>query len=100
MKHLLFAMAVSAALVGCSDHEGSPKGPAQEAPAADVAAAHAADVATQEKYGVNYRSYWVDEANGKVFCLVEAPDAAAAERVHKEAHGLLADHIHQVVEGD
>jgi cytochrome c553 len=38
MKHLLFAMAVSAALAGCSDHEGSPKGTAQEAPAADVAA--------------------------------------------------------------
>jgi hypothetical protein len=68
--------------------------------AADVAGAHAADVAIQDQYGVNYRSYWVDEANGKVFCLVDAPDAAAAERVLKEAHGLLADHIHEVVEGD
>ena len=75
-------------------HENLP-----DATAADVAAAHAADVATQEKYGVNYRSYWVDEVNGKVFCLVDAPDAAAAERVHKEAHGLLADHIYPVVEG-
>ena len=69
------------------------------ATALDVAGAHAADLAIQDQYGVNYRSYWVDEANGKVFCLVEAPDAAAAERVHKEAHGLLADHIHEVLEG-
>jgi hypothetical protein len=67
--------------------------------ALDVAGAHAADLAIQHQYGVDYRSYWVDEANGKVFCLVEAPDAAAATRVHEEAHGLLADHIHEVVEG-
>jgi hypothetical protein len=76
-------------------HETLPDG----ATAADVAGAHAEDLKVQEKYGVNYRSYWVDETDGKVFCLVEAPDADAAARVHKEAHGLLADHIHEVVEG-
>jgi len=76
-------------------HETLPDG----ATAADVASAHAEDVKVQDKYGVNYRSYWVDEANGKVFCLVEAPDADAAIRVQKEAHGLLADHIHEVSEG-
>jgi hypothetical protein len=76
-------------------HETLPDG----ATAADVAGAHAEDLKVQDKYGVNYRSYWVDEVNGKVFCLVEAPDADAAIRVHKEAHGLLADHIHEVVEG-
>lgn len=69
------------------------------ATAADVAAAHQQDLAVQERHAVNYRSYWVDEANGKVFCLVEAPDADAAVRVHQEAHGLLADRIHPVVEG-
>jgi hypothetical protein len=76
-------------------HETMPEG----ATAADVAGAHAEDVKIQDKYGVNYRSYWVDEANGKIFCLVEAPDPEAANRVHKEAHGLVADHIHEVVEG-
>lgn len=65
----------------------------------DVAGAHAADLTVQDKYGVDYRSYWVDEANAKVFCLVEAPDPEAAAAVHREAHGLLADHIHPVVEG-
>jgi len=48
---------------------------------------------------VNYLRYWVDESNGKVFCLVDAPDAEAAAAVHKEAHGLLADHLYPVVEG-
>jgi hypothetical protein len=65
----------------------------------DVASAHAADLATQDAHGVNYRSYWVDEATGRVFCLVEAPDAEAAARVHREAHGLVADRIHEVVQG-
>jgi len=67
--------------------------------AADVAAAHEADLATQAAYGVTYLRYWVDEAAGKVFCLVEAPDARAAETVHREAHGLVADEIYTVVEG-
>jgi hypothetical protein len=64
-----------------------------------VAAAHAADLATQAKYGVNYMRYWYDEATGKVFCLAEAPNAEAAIAVHKEAHGLVADSIVEVKEG-
>jgi hypothetical protein len=48
---------------------------------------------------VRYLRYWVDEQQGKVFCLVEAPSAEAAATVHKEAHGLLADDIFQVQEG-
>jgi hypothetical protein len=66
--------------------------------ASDVADAHKADVETQEKYGVNYKSYWVDEEAGRVFCLVEAPDAEAANTVHREAHGLVADEIYPVSE--
>jgi Protein of unknown function (DUF4242) len=67
--------------------------------AKDVAEAHVKDVETQEQYGVNYRNYWVDEKVGKVFCLVEAPDAEAAMRVHREAHGLVADEIYEVEQG-
>ena len=66
---------------------------------ADVAAAHEADLQTQGEYGVNYLRYWVDEAAGKIFCLVEAPDAETAHTVHREAHGLVADEIFTVVEG-
>ena len=69
------------------------------ATAADVAAAHEKDVEIQGQYDVTYHRYWVDETNGKVFCLVEAPDADAAVAVHKEAHGLLADRLYPVVEG-
>jgi len=64
-----------------------------------VADAHKKDLETQKKYGVNYKNYWYDEKTGKVFCLVEAPDKEAAIKVHREAHGLLADEIIEVHEG-
>jgi hypothetical protein len=76
-------------------HENLPEG----ATATDVAQAHAADVKTQDKYGVKYLRYWVNDEEGKVFCLVEAPDAETAVTVHREAHGLVADRIHEVQEG-
>lgn len=66
--------------------------------ASDVAQAHQADLETQGKFGVEYRRYWVDEEAGKIFCLVEAPDAEAANTVHREAHGLVADEIYPVSE--
>lgn len=66
--------------------------------AGDVADAHKADLATQGSYGVNYLRYWVDEEAGKIFCLVEARDAEAANTVHREAHGLVADEIYRVSE--
>jgi Protein of unknown function (DUF4242) len=64
----------------------------------DVAKAHEADLATQGAHGVEYKRYWVDESAGKIFCLVEAPDAEAANTVHREAHGLVADQIFEVSE--
>lgn len=67
--------------------------------AADVAGAHALDLQVQGKYGVDYRRYWVDETDGKAWCLVEAPDPDAAAAVHREAHGLVADRLFPVVEG-
>jgi hypothetical protein len=76
-------------------HESLPDG----ATASDVAKAHAADVETQGQYGVKYIRYWVNDEEGKVFCLVEAPDAETAITVHREAHGLVADRIHEVQEG-
>ena len=67
--------------------------------AADVAHAHEADLQAQGRHGVNYLRYWVNEAEGKVFCLVDAPSPEAAATVHKEAHGLLADDVFLVTEG-
>jgi hypothetical protein len=68
------------------------------ATAGAVADAHFRDLEVQGKYGVKYQKYWVDENNGTIFCLVEAPNKEAAERVHREAHGLVADEIHEVLE--
>ncbi len=47
----------------------------------DVAIAHQADLAKQGEHDVHYVRYWVSPEQGKIFCLVEAPDAEAA------AHG-------------
>ncbi len=58
--------------------------------------AHEMDVATQQKYGVEYHKYFYYHEEGKIFCLVEAPSAEAAEQVHREAHGLVADKIIEV----
>jgi hypothetical protein len=65
----------------------------------DVAKAHLADLQAQSAHDVRYLRYWVDEATGRVFCLVEALSAQAAADVHQEAHGLVADQIYQVQEG-
>lgn len=63
-----------------------------------VADAHSKDLQTQAKYGVKYKKYWLDENSGTIFCLVEAPNKETAEKVHREAHGLVADEIHEVSE--
>jgi hypothetical protein len=64
-----------------------------------VAGAHAMDLAVQEKHGVKYLRYWFDEKSGRVYCLVEAPSREAANAVHREAHGLVADELTEVQEG-
>jgi len=62
----------------------------------DVAKAHAKDMETQKKYGVEYTKYWVNDTGRKVFCLAHAPSAEAAEQVHREAHGMLPEKIIEV----
>jgi hypothetical protein len=61
-----------------------------------VAGAHQKDLATQAKYGVDLKAYWLDEKQGNIYCLAEAPSAGALNAVHKEAHGLVADKILEV----
>jgi hypothetical protein len=65
----------------------------------DVVGAHQADLAIQDQYKVDYRQYWVAEGEGKVFCLVDAPDRETAIRVHREAHGLEAQEVYEVTQG-
>jgi class 3 adenylate cyclase len=66
------------------------------ATAEDVAKAHAADVETQSKYGVEYHKYWFNESRSKIFCLCSAPSPEAAATVHREAHGLVAEKIIEI----
>lgn len=61
-----------------------------------VADAHLADMRVQDKYHVVYHKYWLNEEQGKVFCLCTAPDAEAALNVHREAHGLIPQKIIEV----
>ncbi len=65
----------------------------------DVARAHGADLLHQHRYDVRYLRYWVDETDGRIFCLVDAPYAEAARAVHRQARGRPADEIYQVREG-
>ena len=64
-----------------------------------VAGAHKRDLEVQKKHGASFLKYWFNEAAGRVYCLVEAPSKEAAESVHREAHGLMADEIVEVKEG-
>jgi len=64
--------------------------------AADVAGAHELDLDVQEKHDVRYISYWFDYPRQCAFCLVEAPNPDAAERVHRESHGLIPVDIIEV----
>ena len=68
--------------------------------AAAVAAAHKKDLAVQGKYGVNFIDYWVNEKDGIIVCLSQAPDSAAVINTHREAHGLLPAYIVKVKPGD
>jgi class 3 adenylate cyclase len=61
-----------------------------------VAQAHAQDLQIQDKFGVNYFKYWLNEKNGKVFCLCTAPTAEAAHAVHMAAHKQGAARIMEV----
>ena len=64
-----------------------------------VAEAHRKDLEAQDKHGAKALKYWFNEEKGEVFGLFDAPSAEAAEAVHREAHGLIADEIVEVDEG-
>lgn len=71
-----------------------------DATATDIAAAHVQDVAVQDQYGVRYIHYWFDYARQHAFCLASGPSAEAVATVHRVTHGLVANRIIEVEEGD
>jgi hypothetical protein len=65
----------------------------------DVQAAHEKDLRVQNKYGVKFLKFWVDEDAGAVFCLSQAASKDSPARAHADAHGLLPDETYEVLEG-
>ena len=62
----------------------------------DIVASHVKDLAIQGRYGVRFITYWHDEVTSKAFCLVEAPNKDAIQKVHDEAHGGIPNEIIEV----
>ena len=77
-----------------ADFHGPPR--ARGHHAAGGGQAHLKDLAIQDHYGVKFLTYWFDEARGTTFCLVQAPDKETAKRVHREAHGNVANAMVEV----
>jgi hypothetical protein len=75
-------------------HEAGPGVTAE-----DVAEAHRKDLAVEGKHDVRFLEYWVDESEGRIHCLAEAPSAEAVVETHREAHGLLPTEVKEVVAG-
>lgn len=65
----------------------------------DVAEAHKKDLATQQKYGVDFIKFWVDENKGLVYCLSSSKDSNSVVKTHADAHGLLPAHVYEVTDG-
>lgn len=65
----------------------------------DVKKAHMADLSVQEKYGVKYHQFWLNQEAGTIFCLTEGPDMETCEMVHRLAHGNVACAMTEVEPG-
>lgn len=61
-----------------------------------VAEAHKLDMGTEEEFECKCMTYWVDEARGNVFCLIDAPNQEAVASMHAKSHGLVPHRIIEV----
>jgi AraC-like DNA-binding protein len=66
------------------------------AEAKDVAEAHQKDLLLQHEYGCKCMTYWIDEAKGLAFCLIEGPDKKQVEEMHRHSHGLVPSKLIEV----
>ena len=65
-----------------------------------AADAHRRDLEIQDRHQVRFLYYWYNDHERSFYCHFEAPSKEAAEAVHREAHGLIADSITEVMHGD
>lgn len=61
---------------------------------------HTLDVQCQDKYDVKFQKFYINEKEGTVFCLVEAPNMEAAKACHQEAHGNMPCEMVEVLPSD
>lgn len=53
-----------------------------------VAKAHREDLKAQEDFNCNCITYWVDVDRGRAFCLIDAPNKAAINKLHEKTLGV------------
>lgn len=63
---------------------------------ANLAATHEQELRANGQHGVDYKAYWVDEKQGRIYSLAEAPSAEATEAVYKQVQGLVHSTIMEV----
>src|SRR5665213_3651320 len=61
-----------------------------------VAQLHQEDLKIQHQFGCRGLTYWFDDNRKIAFCLIEAPNAGAIERMHNTAHGQVPHRIIEV----
>ena len=67
--------------------------------AENVAELHQADLKIQKQFGCTGVTYWFDEKRKTAFCLIEAPNMKAIQKMHNYAHGQVANRIIEVSTG-
>src|ERR1700712_5614561 len=61
-----------------------------------VAQIHQEDLKIQDEFGCRGLTYWFDDKRKTAFCLIEAPDAKAIQKMHDKAHGQVPASIIEV----
>ncbi len=54
----------------------------------------------QDIHEVSFVRYWYNETTGRVFCIAHAPSKVAFEACHRAVHGVIADELWEVNEGE
>jgi AraC-like DNA-binding protein len=67
--------------------------------AENVAELHQADLKIQKQFGCTGLTYWFDEKRKTAFCLIEAPNRKAIQKMHNRAHGQVPNRIIEVSTG-
>jgi AraC-like DNA-binding protein len=64
--------------------------------AENVAKLHQEDLKVQDQFGCRGITYWFDDKRKTAFCLIEAPDMKAIQKMHNKAHGQVPHAIIEV----